>query len=623
MEEIPVAYEMSLPEDHYEPRPWSGTFAQYLERVERAPYLADTAHRRLYRMIMAKGGKSADGRYPFFADHLYGIDETLTMLVEEYLKPAALGYDVKKRILLLVGPVSGGKSSLVTLLKRGLEEFSRTDAGALYGIQGCPMHEEPLHLVPDHARQAFGARLGVTIEGQLCPWCRHQVETVYRGRIDEVPVERVILSESRRVGIGTYAPSDPKSQDISDLTGSVDFQAIAQFGSESDPRAFRFDGELNIANRGLMEFQEMLKLDEKFLYHLLSLSQEGNFKTGRYELISADEVIIGHTNEHEYRAFLQNPRNEALASRLFVVPVPYNLDHAAEVKIYEKLLAPYATKGRHVAPYAIDTVAAVAILSRIEESPKPGGDRLSKFLLYLNPEDTERYQEFRREGWYQGEGMKGLDPRYIINRLAVAFSATDVECIDALDLLDRLQQGIDANPFWDRQERGKITEWIRLAREWYDRRVESEVLEAFARDWSEELTNLYQNYVDNVVRAVKSGPGNRHWDEALLRSVEERMGVSEIQAPAFREELYTRIEMAKKQHQALNFLEHPGLYQALRQKLFDDLRDEVKITTEAPAPDRQLLERIEKAAERMVAGGRYCPRCASRAIHHVGSLLNR
>ncbi len=82
------------------------------------------------------------------------------------------------------------------------------------------------------------------------------------------PVKRIAFSEKYRVGVGTFTPSDPKSQDISELVGGIDLSTIGEVGVESDPRAYRFDGELNIANRGVMEFVEMLKTDEKFLYVL-------------------------------------------------------------------------------------------------------------------------------------------------------------------------------------------------------------------------------------------------------------------------------------------------------------------------------------------------------------------
>lgn len=602
---------------------WSGTFQEYLDQVQATPAIAESAHRRLYRMILAGGEKTPEGRYPFFEDTLFGMDETIRLLVEEYLKPAALGFEVKKRILLLVGPVSGGKSTLVWMLKRGLEAFSRQDGGALYAIRGCPMHEEPLHLVPEALRGALSGRLGVPIEGQLCPACRLTLDRIHHGRFHDMEVERVLLSEARRIGIGTYAPSDPKSQDISELTGSVDFHAISQYGAESDPRAFRFDGELNIANRGLMEFQEMLKLDEKFLYHLLSLSQEGNFKTGRYELISADEVIIGHTNESEYKSFMQNSRNEALVSRLLVLPVPYTLNLAAEVRIYEKLLRPHLAANRHLAPWALDVAAAVSVLSRIEESPKPGGDRLGKFHLYLGEGESDREQAARREGRLAGEGLKGIDPRFMMNRLAALLSRDDRDCVDAMGVLRAIQDGLDRDPFIDKNLRSSVLEWVQMAREWYDRQVEQEVLQAFAQDWTDELTNLYHNYIDNVVLAVRARPASRGWDETLLRQVEERMGIAEVQAPAFREEIFTRLEMAKKQQRAVSFLDHQGLKRALREKLLDDMRDEVKITTEAPIPDRRTVEKIDAAVQTLASSGRYCPRCAAKAIRHVGGLLHR
>jgi serine protein kinase len=272
---------------------WEGTFADYLHIVRQHPGVAKTAHTRIYEMIASAGiDTDEDGQkhYHFFDKELFGLGATLERLVEEYFHAAARRLDVRKRILLLMGPVSGGKSTIVTLLKHGLAAYSRTDEGALYAIKGCPMHEEPLHLIPNELRTEFEQEYGIKIEGNLCPSCHMRVETEYAGDIERVAVERIVMSEERRVGIGTFSPSDPKSQDIADLTGSIDFSTITEYGSESDPRAYRFDGELNKANRGLMEFQEMLKCDEKFLWHLLSLTQEGNFKAGRFALISADEM---------------------------------------------------------------------------------------------------------------------------------------------------------------------------------------------------------------------------------------------------------------------------------------------------------------------------------------------
>lgn len=598
---------------------------EYIERVKNAPAIAESAHERLARMITRSTGGPG---YPFFTDVLYGMDSHIERLMQDYVIPAARGFEVKKRILLLVGPVSGGKSSLASLLKRGLEQFSQTEAGALFGIKGCPMHEEPLHLVPRDLRAGIAERLGVRIWGDLCPWCQWQLEHTYQNNLNAVPLKRLYLSESHRIGIGTYAPSDPKSQDIADLTGAADFQGLSAYGSESDPRAFRFDGELNVANRGMVEFQEMLKLDEKFLYQLLSLTQEGNFKTSRYQLISADEVVIGHSNEHEFRQFIQNPRNEALVSRMFIQPIPYSLRTRDEVRIYKKLLMPYIPSEVHVGDMALEMAATVAVLSRIKEVPKPGRDRLSKFSIYQDATRSDEGLEVLHEGWELGEGLSGLDPRYVINRLAALLARSD-ECLDPMDVLASLKDGAVYNPFYDRTQKADLLDFVQSAKSLYDQLAEHDVLEAFSEDVGEAIFRLYQNYLDNVIRLLEdvdekpSGMGLPRADERLLRSIEERMGVTETQAMAFREEIYARTVASRDGRPTINFMEHPGLRQALTLKLFDDMRDEVKITTMTPIPDRSTLEHIERAAVRLVASGAYCPRCAARAIRHVGGLLNR
>ncbi len=152
------------------------------------------------------------------------------------------------------------------------------------------MHEEPLHLLPPEIRADFLAELSalhpdypypLEAEGDLCPVCRFQMREALRkhgGDLaavleKEVRVKRLVLSEKDRIGIGTFQPKDEKNQDATELTGDINYRKVALYGSDSDPRAFNFDGELNIANRGLVEFIEILKLDVAFLYDLLTASR--------------------------------------------------------------------------------------------------------------------------------------------------------------------------------------------------------------------------------------------------------------------------------------------------------------------------------------------------------------
>lgn len=613
---------------------WEGTFADYLELLKERPWVAQTAHSRIYNMVKDAGIEEVDGRrkYNFFSNQLFGLEEALERLVEEYFHPSAKRLDVRKRILLLMGPVSGGKSTLVTMLKRGLEAYSHTDRGSVFAIKGCPMHEDPLHLIPHHLREDFYVEYGVRIEGNLSPLNLMRLEQEYGGRIEDVIVERIFFSEDRRTGIGTFSPSDPKSQDIADLTGSIDFSTIAEFGSESDPRAYRFDGELNKANRGMMEFQEMLKCDEKFLWHLLSLTQEGNFKAGRFALISADELIVAHTNETEYRSFISNKKNEALHSRIIVMPIPYNLRVSEEEHIYEKMIHESDVSDVHIAPHTLRVAAMFTILTRLKDPKRPDIDLIKKMRLY-DGEMVEGYnsidvEELQRE--YQDEGMSGIDPRYVINRISSTIIRKEVASINALDVLRSLKDGLDQHPSISNEDRERYMNFISLARKEYDEIAKKEVQKAFVYSYEESAKTLMDNYLDNVeaycnkskLRDPLTGE-EMSPDEKLMRSIEEQIGISENAKKAFREEILIRISAYARKGKRFDYNSHERLREAIQKKLFADLKDVVKITTSTKTPDENQLKKINDVVARLIDEHGYNSTSANELLRYVGSLLNR
>ncbi len=613
---------------------WEGTFAQYLDILRERPEVAQTAHSRIYNMIKDAGvvEEGEKKRYLFFEDQIFGLEEAIERLVEEYFHSAAKRLDVKKRILLLMGPVSGGKSTLVTLLKRGLEKYTRTDRGAVYAIKDCPMHEDPLHLIPHHMRGDFFKEFGIRIEGNLSPLNMMRLEKDYGGRIEDVMVERIFLSEDRRVGVGTFSPSDPKSQDIADLTGSIDFSTIAEFGSESDPRAYRFDGELNKANRGLMEFQEMLKCDEKFLWHLLSLTQEGNFKAGRFALISADEMIVAHTNEAEYKSFISNKKNEALHSRIIVMPIPYNLKVSEEERIYKKMILESDIADVHIAPHALKIAAIFTILTRLKESEKGHVDVLKKMKLYdgQNVEgfNTQDVIELKKE--FADEGMDGIDPRYVINRISSAIIRKELTSINALDVLRSIKDGLSQHASISQEDKEKYLNYISLARKEYDEMAKKEVQKAFVYSYEESAKTLMDNYLDNVeaycnknkLRDPLTGE-EMSPDEKLMRSIEEQIGISENAKKAFREEILIRISAYARKGKKFDYQSHDRLREAIQKKLFADLKDVVKITTSTKTPDENQLKKINEVIARLIDEYGYNSTSANDLLKYVGSLLNR
>jgi serine protein kinase len=567
----------------------------------------------------------------FFERDLFGLHRTLDQLVD-YFASAAKRLEVRKRILLLMGPVGGGKSTIVTLLKRGLEAYTRTEEGAVYAIEGCPMHEEPLHLVPQALRGEIEREDGIYVEGDLCPYCRWRVREEWRGEVETVPVVRIAFSEKDRVGIGTFTPSDEKTQDVSELVGSVDLSTIGRYGSESDPRAYRFDGELNVANRGLVELVEILKCQEEFLYGLLTLSQEQSIKTARFAMIYADECIVSHTNEAEYNAFVANPKNEALRDRIILVRVPYNLRVSDEVRIYEKLLAESGVRGVHVAPHTLRVASIFAVLTRLHESRKAGMSLMKKLKLYdgesvegFGPGDVKELQEEAER-----EGMEGISPRYVINRLSSAIARDGVACLNPLDALRALRDGLEQHTGVSKEARERFLNLIYEARREYDEIAKTEVHKAFVYSFEESARTLFTNYLDAVeaymnherLRDPVTGEEVEP-DEKLMRSIEEQIGVTENAKRAFREEILIRISTLARRGQGFDYRTHERLREALEKKLFADLRNIVKITTSTKTPDAEQLRRINEVTDRLVAEHGYCPLCANELVRYVGQLLGR
>src|SRR6266516_588616 len=613
---------------------WEGTFAQYFEIATKKPEVIRLAHERIYRMIMDAGvGTSRTGEplFNFFSDEIFGIERPLQQIVE-YFHSAAQRLEVRKRILLLMGPVGGGKSTIVYLIKRGLETYSRINEGALYAIRDCPMHEEPLHLIPNDLRADVEKEFGLYIEGDLCPHCRYMVDTQFTGHIEDVPVKRLAFSEKYRVGVGTFTPSDPKSQDISELVGGIDLSTIGEVGVESDPRAYRFDGELNIANRGIMEFVEMLKCDEKFLYVLLTLSQEQNIKTGRFSMIYADEVVVSHTNENEYNSFVGNKKSEALQDRIILVKVPYNLRVSEEIRIYEKLLRQSALQNVHIAPHTLRVASLFAVLSRLEPPKKAGMSLMKKLRLYdgqdvegFNRKDAKELQEETVR-----EGMDGISPRYVINRLSSALIREGIACINLIAALRSLRDGLDQHTSISKADRERYLNLIDEARREYDDMAKTEVQKAFVYSFEESARTLLNNYLDNVEafcnRQKVRDPitdDEVDPDEKLMRSIEEQIGVTDNAKKTFREEILIRMAAMARKGQKFDYTSHERVREAIEKKLFADLKDVVKITTSTKTPDAEQLKKMNEVVARLVDQHGYCPVCANELLKYVGTLLNR
>ncbi len=435
----------------YRKKHWEGSFEEYLDIIAHHPEVTRSAYQRLYDMILSHGteeyyeNKEKVIRYKFFIDFgtkhddaIYGLDRILVQLVNTF-KSAAQGYGTERRVLLLHGPVGSSKSTIARLLKRGLEDYSKTDEGMLFayawkGEHGtwhkCPMHEDPLHLVPHDLRPSLLARLNedrkpgvhpIGIKGDLCPFCRQMFNerlAKYDGdwhrMLDEIKVYRLILSEQDRIGIGTFQPKDEKNQDSTELTGDINYRKIAEYGSDSDPRAFNFDGELNIANRGLVEFIEVLKLDVAFLYDLLGASQEHKIKPKKFAQTDIDEVILGHS--------VSGP-----------TPIPYRKDGLAGWTTLEKLYERFVgdTNGLEVLAhdFATGSTAWTPVRSLIRH--RFTGKLLTTSQKWGTVETTPNHSIYDRTGltFYPEERREVM----AVRGLAEQFAGDAFETVDVIE----------------------------------------------------------------------------------------------------------------------------------------------------------------------------------------------
>src|SRR4051812_24555405 len=603
---------------------WSGTFAAFLEGIfpTNPAGLTRSSHQYMWDMMRVEDR--------LFHDELYGIDGTIDRVLD-YFKAAAAGSEVGRRLLLLLGPPSGGKSSMVILLKRGLEEYSHTDAGALYAIHGCPVHESPLHLVPHTLRAQFRKTYSVDIGGELCPHCTSRLAQEYGGDFMQMPVQRIFITEAGRIGVGTYAPHDPSTADIADLVGSVDLSKVSQYGDEGDPRAWSWSGAVYAASRGMLEMIEILKVKREFLYLLLTLTQEKNVKVSRFPLIHLDETIVAHTNLAEFRKFLQEAENEALLDRMVIIQVPYTLSYREEARIYKKLTSStQAFREVHLDPHALHTAAVFSVLTRLGEG-EGEGEHTKKVRLYAG-EDVEGVAQSEVEkirAKNPEEGLAGVSPRFVINALSNAIIQSSAKSLTTMDVLIALKDGIESDVRIDGKKKRKWIDYlVTVRKDFYNRWVKEDVHKALFVSFEQEAQGLLDKYLDEVEATLDSRTikdpitsEERKPDERFLRNVEEKIRISESGKLSFRQEVVRKAMGAYKRGEKFTLDSHAPLHDAVEQYLFEQRRDVLRLVSSSSRPDDETRQKISVVEKRLVDEYGYDTHSAREALNYVTSLL--
>lgn len=610
---------------------WEGTFANYLRLVTDNPGISRLSHKLIYDAIVDAGveeSPTGEPVYKLFDDGIFGLEDELGRMVQ-YFAAAANRLEIRKRILLLLGPPASGKSTIVSLLKHTIESYTRTDQGAVFAIRGCPMQEEPLHLIPHDMRPQLMEEFGIYIEGELCPRCRYVLRSRHQGKVAEMPVTRVVFSEPEAVGIGFYVATNPNPEDASLLVGSIDTSQLEGDRLEVAGKAFRLDGEFNVANRGMVEFGEIFKADKHLLTTLLGLAQEQLIKMERFGSVYADEVIVAHSNEGDFDTFMADEHSEALKDRIIAIQIPYNVRVRDEIAIYQKMLSASVSQSAHLAPLTLPTVSTYAVLSRLEVPDRQGMSLLDKLRVYdgqvISHISSSDVKEMRRH--HPGEGMRGISPRYVMNRLSGVASDPDIVCLSPLRALDAIWQGLQEkeNVSVDLVSRAKYIGFVKDTVEEYSERAIRDIQRAFKEGFEASAKELLDDYLVNV----ESFCAGRDAIERDMRDMEKQAGVTERDRSDFRHEMNRYFANLKIRGVEYDHASEYRLKAAIEVRLFPDRRT-LDGTLTRPRFARQRVEwRRQRSAiyNRLIESYGYCEACADDVIEfsvHVlksGSVL--
>ena len=619
---------------------WKGTTLEYLEKVRSSPDLAKLSHKRLYDMLVAAGVSEENVEenprlkriykgerlktFNFFSEKFYGMEKTLNQMVR-FFHSASLKGEESRQVLYLVGPVGSGKSSLVERLKQGMEQLE-----PFHSIEGCPMFEEPLHLIPRHLRKEFSKMLGVEIEGDLCPVCRYRLKEEFQSRWEEVPVRTYDFSIRAKRGVGVVPPVDPNNQDTSVLIGGEDISKLDLY-SEGDPRVLDLTGALNVGNRGMVEFIEVFKNETEYLHAMITATQEKSIPApGRHGMIYVDTCIVAHSNEAEWKRFKSDHTNEAILDRIVTVKVPYNLRLSEEVKIYKKIIR-QSQFTADIAPHTIEMASMFAILSRLEPTNKC--DLMTKLKLYNGEEVIEKGRtkkidvvELKEEA--KNEGMTGISTRFIMKALDNALSDNiETNSIHPISVRESLVHMVKESDFPD-DVRKQYLEFLQdILHKEYLEVLEKEITKAFVYSYQEQADSLFQNYLDHAEAYVtKKKMKDRNTseelepDEGFMKSIEEQIAIIGTASDGFRQEVIAYLWSAGRRGEKVTYESYEPLKEAIEKKLTSSVKELSRIITRSRVRDKDQDEKYNVMVEQMKENG-YCDHCCDVILKYAANNL--
>ncbi len=620
---------------------FSGTLSDYLSLLESDKKISVLAHKRLYNTIIGEGitrMSEEDSRcnnlfngeslktYDYFQSKFFGMERPLAKIMR-YLHSASMKGEESRQVLLLLGPVGAGKSALVEHIKRALEE-----SGPLYALDGCPINEEPLHLIPRSLRDKFQDLYGIKIEGDLCPVCRHRLLEEHGGDYMNFPVKETTFSIRGRRGVGVVPPMDANTQDTSILVGSEDISKLDLY-PEDDPRALSLNGAFNVGNRGIVEFVEVFKNEIEFLHTMITATQEKAVPSpGKGAMIYFDGVILAHCNEAEWIKFKSENTNEAILDRIVRVNVPYCLEVDEEQKIYQKLLDE-SDFDAHIAPHTLEIAAMFSVLSRLKPSNKV--DPLTKMKIYNGQEVVEKgyikkidIEDLREE--VRDEGMTGISTRFIMKSIDAAVADSDTNMVTPISIRDALVKQVKEQVVVEDLREKYLSFLQKELHDEYLKILETEITKAFVSAYQEQAESLFDNYLDHAEAyvngvKVKDKVTNEEMlaDEDFLQSIEEQIGIIGSARENFRADITAYMFAKLRKGEKIDWTSYGPLKEAIENKLLDSVRDISRIVTKSKSRDKKQQGKYNEMVKTLIDEYNYSEASANEVIKYASNNLWR
>jgi serine protein kinase len=620
---------------------FSGVLEDYLGLLETNPLICSLAHKRLYDTIMGYGVThmaESDSRwdklfngetvkiYDYFKEEFFGMERSLQKVMR-FMHSAAMKGEESRQVLLLLGPVGAGKSALVEHIKKALEQGE-----AVYVLDGCPINEEPLHLIPRSLREDFEELYNIKIEGDLCPVCRHRLMTEFDGEYTKFPVTQTSMSIRGRRGIGVVPPMDPNTQDTSLLIGSEDISKLDLY-PEDDPRVLSLNGAFNVGNRGIVEFVEVFKNEIEFLHTMITATQEKNVPSpGKQAMIYFDGVILAHCNEAEWNKFKSEHTNEAILDRIVRVNVPYTLEYEQEVRIYKKLVG-RSDFNYHIAPHTLEVAAMFAVLSRLKASNK--ADPLTKMKIYNGEQIIEKglvrkidIKDLREE--VEDEGMTGVSTRFIMKSIDAALADSEKNMITPISIRDSLIKQVKEQ-VTNSDDRNNLLGFLqKTLHDEYLSILEKEITKAFVSAYDEQAESLFDNYLDHAEAYVNNTQvkdrvtsEEMEPDERFLTSIEEQIGIKGSAKNNFRADISSYMFAKLRRKEIIDWKSYAPLREAIENKLVASVRDISRIVTKSKSRDTKQQRKYSAMVERLMEDYGYNEDSAEEVIKFASNNLWR